>query len=291
MNKRSIGENIYEAVNILLLLLLAASTLYPFLYTLTVSLSTPAAAKLPGLHLFPAEVTLASYKKVLNLAGLGQAFFNTTMRTVLGIALVLLATSMTAYPLSRRSFPHRKFLMKLYVFSMLFSGGLIPSYLLIRSLGLLNSVWALVLPGAVSAFSMIIMRNFFQSLPEEIIDSARIDGAGELRIFGSIILPLSVPVLAVVALWAGVGHWNAWFDAMIYIRDMDKQVLQIFVRRTVLDESDKLATQMELLQATDYSPETLKAATIMIATLPILFIYPFIQRFFVKGITLGSVKG
>ncbi len=291
MNRRSIGERIFEAVNILLLLLLAFSTLYPFLYTLTLSLSTPAAAKLPGLHLFPTEVTLSSYLKVINRAGLADAFINTLVRTGLGVAIVLAATSTTAYPLSRKSFPHRSFLMKLFVFSMLFSGGLIPTYLLVSDLGLLNSMWALLLPGAVTAFNMIIMRNFFQSIPEEIIDSARIDGAGEMKIFSSIVLPLSVPVMAVVALWAGVSHWNAWFDAMIYIRDMDKQVLQLFVRRTVIDESDVLATQAELLQATNYSPETLKAATVMIATLPILFVYPFVQRYFVKGIMLGSVKG
>ena len=291
MNKRTLAEKIFDTVNILILLVLALATLYPFLYTLTLSLSTPEAAKLPGLHLFPAEATLSSYEKVMNLDGLGRAFFNTFVRTFLGIGLVLLATSMTAYPLSRSGFPHKKFLMRLYVFSMLFSGGLIPTYLVVRNLGLINTVWALVLPGAVSAFNMIIMRNFFQSIPEEIIDSAKIDGAGELRTYFSIILPLSVPVLAVVALWAGVGQWNAWFDAMIYIRDVDKQVLQTFVRRTVLDDSDQLATQLELLNATNYSPETLKAATIMVATLPILFIYPFVQRFFVKGVMMGSVKG
>ncbi|MDG0813864.1 carbohydrate ABC transporter permease [Cohnella rhizosphaerae] len=266
-------------------------TLYPFLYTLTMSLSTPIDAKLPGLHILPMRPTLESYGKVFTQSGIAQAFLNTALRTVGGVALVLLFTASSAYPLSRLHFPHRGFLMKLYVFSMLFSGGLIPMYLLIRNLGLLNSMWALMLPGAVSAFNLIIMRNFFQSIPEEIIDSSKIDGAGELRTFASIVLPLSLPVLAVVALWAGVGHWNAWFDAMIYIQDLDKQVLQLFVRRTVIEESDALATQAELMHAESYSKETLKAATVMIATLPILCIYPFIQRFFVKGIMLGSVKG
>lgn len=281
----------FDGINFLLLLLLAFLTLYPFLYTLTMSLSTPVDAKLPGLHLFPMRPTLESYEKVFNQSGILQAFWNTGLRTVVGVTLVLLFTSLSAYPLSRKSFPHRGLLMKLYVFSMLFSGGLIPMYLLIRNLGLLNSIWALVLPGAVSAFNLIIMRNFFQSIPEEIMDSAKIDGAGELRTFTSIVLPLSLPVLAVVALWAGVGQWNAWFDAMIYIQDMDKQVLQLFVRRTVIEESDALASAAELMHATTYSKETLKAATVMIATLPILCVYPFIQRFFVKGIMLGSVKG
>ncbi|OUS74004.1 ABC transporter permease [Paenibacillus sp. MY03] len=291
MHHRTRSEKIFDGINIMALLILAFLTLYPFLYTLTMSLSTPVDAKLPGLHLFPMRPTLESYEKVFAQSGIAQAFLNTALRTVGGVALVLLFTSLSAYPLSRKSFPHRSLIMKLYVFSMLFSGGLIPMYLLIRNLGLLNSMWALLLPGAVSAFNLIIMRNFFQAIPEEIMDSSKIDGAGELRTFTSIVLPLSLPVLAVVALWSGVSHWNAWFDAMIYIHDMDKQVLQLFVRRTVIEESDALATQAELLHATTYSKETLKAATVMIATLPILCVYPFIQRFFVKGIMLGSVKG
>ncbi|MFS0726468.1 carbohydrate ABC transporter permease [Paenibacillus sp. 1P07SE] len=291
MHHRTWGEKVFDGANLLVLLALAFLTLYPFMYTLTMSLSTPVDAKMPGLHLLPLNPTLEAYKKVLMQSGILQAFVNTTLRTVGGITLVLVFTSLTAYPLSRKSFPHRSLFMKLFVFSMLFNGGLIPMYLLIRNLGLLNSMWALLLPGAVTAFNLIIMRNFFQSIPEEIIDSAKIDGAGELRTFTSVVLPLSMPVLAVVALWAGVNHWNAWFDAMIYIQDIDKQVLQLFVRRTVIEESDALASQTELMHATAYSKETLKAATVMIATLPILCVYPFIQRFFVKGIMLGSVKG
>jgi putative aldouronate transport system permease protein len=291
MYHRTWGEKTFDVINIIVLLILAFFTLYPFMYTFTMSLSTPVDAKLPGLHLLPLNPTLEAYEKVLTQSGILTAFFNTVIRTLGGIGLVLLFTSLTSYPLSRKSFPHRSLIMKLYVFSMLFSGGLIPMYLLVRNLGLLNSMWALVLPGAVGAFNVIIMRNFFQAIPEEIIDSAKIDGAGEIRTFTSVVLPLSLPVLAVVSLWAGVSHWNAWFDAMIYIQDMDKQVLQLFVRRTVIEESDALASQAELLHATTYSKETLKAATVMIATLPILLVYPFIQRFFVKGIMLGSVKG
>lgn len=291
MYKRSLGERIFEVVNIIILLLLAFSTLYPFVYTLTASLSLPADYNAPGMKLFPTNPTLASYTHVLNQTGIGQAFINTIQRTVVGTTILLIATALTAYPLSRKNFPHRSAIMKLFVFSMLFSGGLIPAYLLIRNLGLLNSIWSLVLPGAVTAFNLIIMRNFFQAIPEEIIDSAKMDGAGELTVFYRVILPLSLPVLAVVALWAGVRHWNAWFDAMIYIQDLNKQVLQLFVRRTVIEESDALASQLQLLQSGRYSNDTLKAATVMVATIPILCVYPFVQRFFVKGIMLGSVKG
>ncbi|WP_135554818.1 carbohydrate ABC transporter permease [Paenibacillus cymbidii] len=291
MAKRTTGEITFDWFNAAFLLLLGFFTLYPFLYTLTISLSNPTDAQLPGLHLIPSAPTLDSYRKVFTQQGIALAYGNTIVRTVVGVAFTLLLCSLTAYPLAKRTFPHRKWIMRLFVFSMLFSGGVIPGYLLIKQLGLLNTIWPLVLPGAVSAFNVIVMRNFFEAIPREVLESATIDGAGEWTIYRAIILPLSLPVLAVVALWAGVGHWNAWFDAMIYIQDSSKQVLQLFVRRTVIEESLQLATTQELMRRTEYTSETLKAATLMAATLPILLVYPFIQRYFVKGIMLGSVKG
>lgn len=290
MIKASVGERIFDALNILLLLLLGICTLYPFMYVLTISLSTPADAARISLHFFPTAPTFEAYAKIFEHPMLWQAYLNTIVRTVIGVALVIVVLSMVAYPLSRKTFPHRKLITFLFVFSMLFSGGMIPTYLLIKQLHMIDTIWSLVLPGVVSAFNVIILRNFFETIPMEVIESARIDGAREMTIFLRIMLPLSVPVLAVISLWSAVGHWNAWFDALIYINDPTKQVLQLFLRRTVL-ENVSLTPGDNLLDPSQYTPETLKAATIMIVSLPILFVYPFVQRFFVKGIMLGSVKG
>lgn len=260
------------------------------MYVLTISLSTPADAVRQSLHFFPTAPTFEAYTKIFEHPMLWRSYLNTIVRTALGVVIAIFMLSTVAYPLSRRTFPHRKLITFMFVFSMLFSGGLIPSYLLVKQLHLIDTVWSLVLPGAVTAFNVIIVRNFFEGIPMEIIESARIDGAREMTIFMKIMLPLSVPVLAVISLWAAVGHWNAWFDALIYINDPDKQVLQLFLRRTVLENAG-LTPNETLLDPSQYTPQTLKAATIMIVSLPILLVYPFVQRYFVKGITLGSVKG
>ncbi|MDG0814565.1 carbohydrate ABC transporter permease [Cohnella rhizosphaerae] len=291
MYKRSAWEKAFEAGNIALLALLGLTTLYPFLYVFTISLSEPADINRIGLHLLPTDPTTAAYAKVLTDPALYRAYGNTLLRTAGGVVTVLLFCSLTAYPLSRPSFPHRGLFVKLIVFSMLFNGGTIPMYLLIRNLGMIDSYWALILPLAVSGFNLIVLRNFFQAIPPELAESAKMDGAGELRIFARIVLPLSTPVLAVVALWAAVMHWNSWFDAMIYLNDASKQVLQLYLRHHVVDASTNLAIEFRLDDMSAIVPENLKAAIIMTISLPILLVYPFIQRFFVKGIMLGSVKG
>ncbi|THF72632.1 carbohydrate ABC transporter permease [Cohnella fermenti] len=286
------GERIFEAANAALLTLVSLTMLYPLLYVLGLSLSAQDEVAAPRLLLMPLHPTLSSYAKIFAHPQLFDAYLMTIERTVLGLAAVLLLTSLTAYPLSRKTFPDRSFIMKLFVFSMLFNGGIIPTYLLIKNLGMLDTIWALVLPGAVTAFNLVVIRNFFESIPGEIMESARMDGAGEWRIFFRIVLPLSRPVLAVIALWTGVSHWNAWFDAMIYMQDTKHQVLQLFLRRTVIEASLSLTPGEEMNMArVTYTPETLKAATVMVVSAPILLIYPFVQRFFVKGILLGSVKG
>ncbi|OAS17439.1 ABC transporter permease [Paenibacillus oryzisoli] len=286
------GERTFDVLNATFLTIFGLTTLYPLLYIFTLSFSTPADALAMNFYWFPLHPTLMSYEKVLAHPDLLLAYVNTVIRTIVGIAISLTMTAIIAYPLSRRTFPHRKLIMKLFVFSMLFSGGTIPMFLLVKNLGLLNTLWALVLPGAVSAFNMIVMRNFFEGIPTEIIESARIDGASEMRVLMRIVLPLSVPVMAVMALWVGVAHWNHWFDALIYTQDNRWQVLQLFLRRTVVDATVSLTPGEDINRIREeYTPESLKAATIMAVTLPILFLYPFIQRYFVKGIMLGSVKG
>jgi putative aldouronate transport system permease protein len=289
--KLTAGERVFGIGNLLVLGVIGLLCLYPFIYTLSISLSTATEAGRQGFHLFPRDISLASYKMVLTNPNIVRGYVNTLVRTVLGTALTVVACCVAAYPLARKEMPHRALMTFLIVFTMLFSGGMVPGYLLIKKLGLVNSVWALVLPGMLGAFNIVIIKNFFQSLPESLAESARMDGASEWTVLFRIYMPLSKPVLATVALWSAVGHWNAWFDALLYITDDRKQVLQTFLQRIVIESS----TQLMELGVTDtsvvqFTTETIKAATIIVTILPIICVYPFVQKYFVKGILLGGVK-
>ncbi|WP_154794525.1 carbohydrate ABC transporter permease [Occultella kanbiaonis] len=290
--RRTAGDRVADVIIAVVLVLLALATVYPFLYQFTISLSTPAQAMQTGWHLFPTEITFESYRTVLSDSGIFTAYRNTIIRTVLATVLAVLLTASVAYPLAQPEFPHRRLLNFVLVFSLLVSGGFLAMYLLVRSLGLLDTVWALALPGSVTAFNVIIMRNFFQAIPRELTDSGRIDGASELQIMFRIVLPLSKPVLAVVALWVALANWNAWFDALLYITDPDKQVLQMFVRNAVLSRSTPLVEgSLDTTQQAFANVQTLSAAALMVATIPIICLYPFLQKYFARGILLGSVKG
>jgi len=199
---------------------------------------------------------------------------------------------LTAYPLSKKHFPHRGFWTGFIVFTMFFSGGLIPTYMVVKGLGLLNTVWALILPGLVPAYNMIIVRNYFMSISPSLEESAKLDGANDFTILLRIILPVSMPIIATVTLWTIVGHWNSWFDSMIYSQNARKQVLQVVLRRIVLEGSNEVVNMNAGMDdMSSVSPDNIKAATIMVATFPILMVYPFIQKYFVKGIMVGSLKG
>jgi putative aldouronate transport system permease protein len=289
--KQSTGEKVFGVFNVIVLAVIALLCLYPFLYTVTISFSTAAEASRDGLHLYPREISFTSYKMVLTNPNIVTGYINSIFRTVLGTILTVTASCIAAYPLARREMPHRALITFIIVFTMLFGGGMVPGYLLIKHLGFINTIWALVVPGMLSAFNIIIVKNFFQSLPESLVESARMDGAGEWRILFQIYIPLSKPVLATVALWSAVGHWNAWFDALLFITDDSKQVLQTFLQRIVIESG----TQMMELGITDtsvlqFTGETIKAATIIVTILPIICVYPFVQKYFVKGIMLGGVK-
>jgi putative aldouronate transport system permease protein len=289
--RQSTGEKLFGVFNMLVLGMVALLCLYPFIYTLTISLSTATEASREGFHFYPKEISLTSFKVVLSNPDIVTGFKNSVVRTVLGTILTLLATCVAAYPLSRREMPHRSLITFVIVFTMLFGGGMVPGYLLIKKLGLINTVWVLVVPGMLSAFNIIVVKNFFQSLPESLIESARMDGAGEWRILFQIFIPLSKPVLATVALWSAVAHWNAWFDAMLFITDDSKQVLQTFLQRIVIESGTRM---MELginnTAVLSFTAETIKAATIIVTILPIICVYPFVQKYFIKGIMLGGVK-
>lgn len=289
--KLTTGEKVFNAFNIAVLGLIGLTCLYPFLYILSISLSTAAEASREGFHLYPRAVSFASYRMVLNNPAILSGFMNTLLRTVMGTVITLFATCLAAYPLSRKEMPHRSMFTFIILFTMLFAGGMVPKYLLIKKLGLINTVWSLILPMMVTAFNVIIVKNFFQSLPESLAESAKIDGAGEFTILTRIYMPLSKPVLATVALWTAVMHWNSWFDALLYITDEKKQVLQVMLQRIVIESS----TQLMELGVTDasvvqFTAETIKAATIIVTILPIICVYPFLQKYFVKGVLLGGVK-
>ena len=291
-NKFTVGK----ALIYLVLVLLCGSIVICFWHLLNLSLSPSYIATKGGLLLYPKDATLDNYAKVIGNRYIWLGYKNTIIRTVIGTVLQLFFTSMGAYVLSKKFFPHRTFWTLFIVFTMFFSGGLIPNYLLVKELGLLNTYTSMILPGLISAYNMVIIRNYFQSIPEDIEESCLIDGAGRFRIFLQFILPLSKPILATVALWLAVGHWNSWFDVLLYIQeDTNKFTLQIILRRIILTGSKEIldtsaaanAAQMESV----VSSEGLKAACIFVTTLPILCVYPFVQKFFVKGIMIGSLKG
>jgi ABC-type sugar transport system, permease component len=271
------------------LTLLAVVTLLPFLQIVTLSMSPAEIVNSYGFHFIPTSFDFSGYRQVFKNDLIWTAYGNTILRTVLAVTLTLILTFLGAYPLSKKFLPHRTFWTGFVVLTMFFSGGMIPSYILIKELGLMNSIWSLILPGAVSTFLLLIVRNFIHEIPEALEESAKMDGANDIYILWRIILPLSLPVLATVALYTGVYHWNAWFDSMLYIQDEKKQVLQLVLRHIVLD-GDLAASRTETGQ-TNVNTESMKLATLIVSILPILCVYPFLQKYFVKGTLIGSIKG
>jgi putative aldouronate transport system permease protein len=291
MHLQSRGERIFNGFNIGLLSVIGFLAIYPFIYVLTLSLSTATDVARGGLHLYPREISWTAYQMVLTDPGIRTGYLNSLFRTVAGTGLTLLMTSLAAYPLARKRMPFRKQLLFFLLFTMLFSGGLVPYYLLIRSLGLTDNRLVYVLPTMLSAFNIIVLKNFFQQIPESLEESARMDGAGDFSILFRIFIPLSKPALATIALWTAVFHWNAWFDALIFITDDSRQVLQIFLQRIVIENTTEVI-EMGLAQpdVTQFSSETIKAATVVVTIIPMLLVYPFVQRYFVKGTLLGGIK-
>ena len=286
----AIGDVVIYAAFILFCLTIAV----PFVHLLSVSFSPSYVATKGGLILWPQDFTTDNYIKVFNSKFIWMGYRNTILRTAVGTPVQLFITAMGAYALSKKFFPHRSLWTFLIVFTMFFSGGLIPTYLLVKNLGLIDSYASMILPGLVSAYNLVIMRNYFAAMPEEIEESCMIEGAGRFRTFFSIVIPLSMPIFATVALWLAVGHWNAWFDVLIYIMDDTKFTLQIVLRRILITGTQQMfemSTNSAFIEASQASPEGMKAAAIFVATVPILCIYPFIQRYFVQGIMIGSLKG
>jgi putative aldouronate transport system permease protein len=267
--------------------------LFPFWNVLMLSLSAPQSVSGLNLRLVPTAFSLSAYAEVLTSEVIVIGYFNTVIRTAFGTALNIVVTFGAGYALSKKNLPLRRSLNLFILFTMFFSGGLIPQYLLIRNLGLINNRLALILPAATSAWTILVARGFVQSLPPAMEEAAWVDGAHPLVIAVRIALPLSAPLIAILALWSAVGHWNAWFDALIYVNDRSKLVLQLVLRKILIDQNKGNEMMGNLLteQTNATTPETVRAATIIVSTAPIVAVYPFLQKYFVKGILIGAVKG
>lgn len=268
-------------------------TLYPFVYVLSMSISDPVAVVRREVFLLPKGFSLAAYRTVLNDPVVLRSYYNTIWYTGVGTALNLVFTVMAAYPLSKRNFSARRVLMFLFVFTMFFSGGLIPLFVLVAKLGLYGTRWAIVLPTAIATFNLIICRTFFQTLPEDLFECARIEGAGEWRIVWKIVLPLSKPIIAVLVLFYGVTHWNSFFWALLFLPTADLHPIQIYLRRVLIQASPEAVQQFETGEAGEgvMAMVQIKFAVMIVAVLPILLLYPFLQKYFVKGMLIGALKG
>jgi len=280
-------EKLYLGVVYAILTLCAVSVVFPLLYVVSVSL-TPYAEVLRngGFAIFPRSIDFSTYRTFLEDSTIPRAYEITFFITIVGTIVNLIVTTLMAYPLSKKQMPLRNVILMLVVFTMLFSGGTIPTYLIVKETGLINSVWAMVIPGTVATFYLLIMKTFFENLPESLDEAAKIDGASELRILWQIVLPLSMPIMATVGLFYAVGHWNEFFAAIIYISDNTKHPLQVILRG-MLNQSRLPELDFERVVPT----ESLQMAAVILSTLPILVVYPFIQKYFTQGALLGSIKG
>nr|WP_300815330.1 carbohydrate ABC transporter permease [uncultured Acetatifactor sp.] len=284
---------ISRIIIIFILVLFALFCFYPLWYTLIVSFSNNAAVSAGKVWLLPSGLNTESYKKLLADTRFFTSFGVSVIRTALGCSLNMLLLVLTAYPLClpENRFRRGKAYIWFFVANMLFSGGMIPMYVVIRNLKLLNSIWALILPGALPIYNMVLLINFFRNVPYELNEAATIDGANPLQILFRVYIPVSMPSLACLLLFAFVGHWNAYFDGLLYINDLNRQPLQTYIYQISAVLDPQTMTPEQLREASKLSDLTLNSAKVVIAMLPILALYPFLQKYFVTGMTLGSVKG
>ncbi|WP_145132664.1 carbohydrate ABC transporter permease [Paenibacillus sp. Y412MC10] len=293
VQKRGIGRTLFVAFNYTFLLAISVLCLLPLVHVLSVSFSSSAAAMGGVVKLWPVQFTPNAYEYVLKKPEFLTALWITLKRVVLGVSISMFLTILTAYPLAKEKskFKWRTMYAWLLVLTMLFNGGLIPWYMTIKSLGMLDSIWALVLPGAVPVFNVILLLNFYRGLPKELEESAFMDGAGHWTTLWRIYAPLSLPALATIGLFTIVSHWNSWFDGLILMNSPENYPLQSYLRTIIVGQDLTMLTSTDLSLLQDLSEQTVKTAQIFLGALPIILVYPFLQRFFIKGIVMGSVKG
>ncbi|KZS47251.1 sugar ABC transporter permease [Paenibacillus glucanolyticus] len=283
--QESLASKLFDVLNVLFMIVLIIVMAYPMVYVFSASISNNALVASGAVLLWPKKITLVAYEQLVYNPDLWVSYWNTIRYTFVQTVLTLIVTSAMAYPLAKRWLPGRRVILLLAAFTLLFSGGMIPTFLIVQKLGMLDTIWAIVLPSLISTWYLFIMRTFFEALPEELEDAAAIDGCGSLQILVRIVLPLSVPVMVTIGLFTAVNQWNSFFSALIYLNDRDMYPLQIMMRN-ILIAGTNVQGEGDLTHL-----ETLKYAMIMIGTLPILCVYPFIQKYFVQGTMIGGIKG
>jgi ABC-type sugar transport system, permease component len=290
--KRSKGEKIFGVFNTIMLLIVVLVCFYPIYYVMVASVSNASrlAANTGALYK-PLGFSLDAYKRVFDNPSIRNSYTNTIFYVILGTFINIVMSSIGAYVLSLRHLKINAFLNKMVIFTMFFSGGLIPLFLQVRNMGMLNTVWALVIPTAINTYNMLLMRTAFEAVPASLLESAKVDGASDIRILVQIVLPLSKPILATMVLYYGVANWNAWFNAMVYLRTRALYPVQLILREILITSNlSAMAADVSTADLIDIG-QTIQYATIIVVTLPILLVYPFLQRYFVKGLTAGAVKG
>lgn len=283
--QESFASKLFDVCNILFMIVLIMVMAYPMVYVFSASISNNAMVASGAVLLWPKKITLIAYEQLIYNPDLWVSYWNTIRYTFMHTLLTLIATSAMAYPLAKRWLPGRRVILLMAAFTLLFSGGMIPTFLIVQKLGMLDTIWAIVLPSLISTWYLFIMRTFFEALPEELEDAAAIDGCGSMQILVRIVLPLSVPVMVTIGLFTAVNQWNSFFSALIYLNDREMYPLQIMMRN-ILIAGTNVQGEGDLTHL-----ETLKYAMIMIGTLPILCVYPFIQKYFVQGTMIGGIKG
>jgi len=291
--KESRSDSLFYLFNGIILLLFTAIVLLPLINIVVCSFSDPMAVARGEVILLPKKVTLEGYKAVFDYPGIWTAYANTFFYTFSGTLINLAMTLSIAYAISRRGVPFRGIITGLFTFTMMFGGGMIPNYILMKNIGILNTRWAMLIPGAISVYNMMLARTFIQNIPTDLWEAAEIDGCSEFRFFFMMVLPLSVTLLSVLGLYYAVGHWNSYFDAFLYLSDQEMMPLQIKLRSILIinqmdeaflgDESNK--------EARENLADLLKYALIIVSSVPVLVLYPFVKKYFVKGVMLGSLKG
>lgn len=287
-------DKIYYAIVHILLILIIVIIGYPLIYIVSSSFSSPTAVSTGKVVLWPVDLSLEGYKAVFKNSDVLTGYLNTIIFTFFGTLINVIFTMFAAYPLASSKMPGRRIILFLFTFTMIFSGGMIPTYILIKNLHMLNSIWAMIIPGAVSVYNLMIARTFIQSsIPQELYEAAEIDGCSDVHYFAKIVLPLSKSIIAVLVLFYAIGHWNAYFNAFLYLDDRKLFPLQIVLREILIANSvnSNMVLDPEIAAAKQGMAELLKYSLILVSTVPVMCLYPFVQKYFVKGVMIGSVKG